>query len=164
MSTTRIGACISLVGKPRKPPLFLLFKLPSAYFTGVRLKKISKESSEVGVKFSWVNQNPFKSLYWATQGMASELATGVLVIQEIENSDEKISMLVRSQKGTFTKKATGRIRFICKDGVKVKAAIKAAIETGEGQSLTLFAEGFDASGESVSHFEYEWGIKLRKKK
>lgn len=149
---------------PSKINTFLLFKLPSAFFSGVRLKEITPEAATVAVKHRWINQNPFKSLYWATQGMASELATGVLVIQEIENSGEKISMLVRSQKGTFTKKATGRIRFICKDGAKVKAAIEEAIQTGEGQSLTLFAEGFDASGESVSHFEYEWGIKLRQKK
>ncbi|MFK7747904.1 MAG: DUF4442 domain-containing protein [Kordia sp.] len=149
---------------PSKINKFVLFKLPSAYFSGVRLKEITREAATVTVKHRWINQNPFKSLYWATQGMASELATGVLVIQEIENAGEKISMLVRSQKGTFTKKATGRIRFICNDGLKVKAAIETAVKTGEGQSLTLYAEGFDESGESVSNFEYEWGIKLRKKK
>jgi hypothetical protein len=149
---------------PSKINTFLILKLPSAYFSGVRLKEINDESAIVTVKHRWINQNPFKSLYWATQGMASELATGVLVIQEIEASGEKISMLVRSQKGTFTKKATGRIQFICKDGVKVKKAIENAVATGEGQSLTLYAEGFDEAGESVSNFEYEWGIKLRKKK
>ncbi|EDP94973.1 DUF4442 domain-containing protein [Kordia algicida OT-1] len=149
---------------PSKINKFVLFKLPSAYFSGVRVKEITDEAATVTVKHRWINQNPFKSLYWATQGMASELATGVLVIQEIETSGEKISMLVRSQKGTFTKKATGRIRFVCKDGLKVKAAIQKAIETGEGQSLFLFAEGFNEAGEPVSNFEYEWGIKLRKKK
>jgi len=149
---------------PSKINAFLLFKLPSAYFSGVRLKEITKEVATVTVKHRWINQNPFKSLYWATQGMASELATGVLVIQEIEASGEKISMLVRSQKGTFTKKATGKIRFICKDGLKVKKAIENAIATGEGQSLILYAEGFDEAGESVSNFEYEWGIKLKKKR
>lgn len=149
---------------PSKLNKFLLFKLPSAYFSGVRLKEISEDEATVTVKHRWINQNPFKSLYWATQGMASELATGVLVIQGIENSGKKISMLVRSQKGTFTKKATGRIRFVCKDGNKVKEAINNAIETGEGQSLILYAEGFDEAGDSVSNFEYEWGIKLKKKK
>lgn len=149
---------------PSKINKFLVFKLPSAYLSGVRLKEITSTEATVTVKHRWINQNPFKSLYWATQGMASELATGVLVIQEIEASGEKISMLVRSQKGTFTKKATGRIRFVCTEGLKVKEAIQTAIKTGEGQSLTLYAEGFDEAGESVSNFEYEWGIKLRKKK
>ena len=149
---------------PSKINTFLLFKLPSAFFSGVRLQEITKETATVTVKHRWINQNPFKSLYWATQGMASELATGVLVIQEIEASGKKISMLVRSQKGTFTKKATGRIQFICKDGHKVKEAIDKTIATGEGQSVILYAEGFDESGESVSHFEYEWGIKVKTKK
>jgi len=149
---------------PSKINTFLLFKLPSAYFSGVRLKEINDESATVTVKHRWINQNPFKSLYWATQGMASELATGVLVIQGIENCGEKISMLVQSQKGHFTKKATGRIRFVCNDGKKVNAAIEKAIDTGEGQSLTLYAEGLDEAGERVSNFEYEWALKLRKKK
>lgn len=149
---------------PSKINKFLLFKLPSAFFSGVRLKEITKEEAVVTVKHRWINQNPFKSLYWATQGMASELATGVLVIQEIEASGKRISMLVRSQKGTFTKKATGRIRFVCKEGLKVKETIDKAIATGEGQSLILYVEGFDESGESVSNFEYEWGIKLKTKK
>lgn len=148
---------------PSKINTFLLFKLPSAFFSGVRLKEITRETATVTVKHRWINQNPFKSLYWATQGMASELATGVLVIQEIEASGQKISMLVRSQKGTFTKKATGKIRFVCNDGLKVKEAIDKAIATEEGQSLLVYAEGFDETGESVSHFEYEWGIKLKKK-
>ncbi|WP_046744270.1 DUF4442 domain-containing protein [Kordia zhangzhouensis] len=148
---------------PSKINTFLLFKLPSAFFSGVRLKEITRETATVTVKHRWINQNPFKSLYWATQGMASELATGVLVIQEIEASGQKISMLVRSQKGTFTKKATGKIRFVCNDGLKVKEAIDKAIATEEGQSLMVYAEGFDETGESVSHFEYEWGIKLKKK-
>ena len=149
---------------PSKINSFLLFKLPSAYFSGVRLKSISDEEAVVGVKHRWINQNPFKSLYWATQGMASELATGVLVMKQIADSKQKISMLVTQQTGTFTKKASGRIRFVCKEGAKIKSAIDKAIETGEGQNVRLYVEGFDEAGDSVSNFEYQWGLKLKTKK
>jgi len=140
---------------------FLLFKLPSAYFSGVRVKSISENEAVATVKHRWINQNPFKSLYWATQGMASELATGVLVTKKIQESGKKISMLVREQKGVFTKKAVGRINFICKDGHLIDHAIQKSIETGEGQIVTMQAEGFDKQGDSVSKFEYTWGIKVK---
>ena len=140
---------------------FLLFKLPSAYFSGVRVKSISENKAIATVRHRWINQNPFKSLYWATQGMASELATGILVMQKIRKSGRNISMLVRAQKGEFTKKATGRIDFTCKDGQLIDDAIQQSIKTGEGQTVIMTSEGFDEKGDSVSKFEYTWGIKVK---
>jgi len=140
---------------------FLLFKLPSAYLSGIRVTNITEKEAMATVKHQWINQNPFKSLYWATQGMASELVTGILVMKKIADSGKKISMLVTEQSGTFTKKATGRITFICKDGDKIEAAIQKAIDTKEGQTLVMFAEGFNEEYESVSKFEYTWGIKMK---
>jgi len=140
---------------------FLLFKLPSAYFSGVRVKSINDNEAVATVKHRWINQNPFKSLYWATQGMTSELATGILVMKAIQDSGKKVSMLVRHQQGTFTKKAVGRINFICKDGHLIDKAIQESIKTGEGQTVTMISEGFDEQGDSVSKFEYTWGIKVK---
>jgi len=140
---------------------FLLFKLPSAYFSGVRVKSIHENEAIATVKHKWINQNPFKSLYWATQGMASELATGILVMKEIADSGKKISMLVTYQTGTFTKKATGRINFICKDGHLIKEAIDKTIASGEGETVTMITEGFDETGDSVSKFEYQWSVKVK---
>ena len=140
---------------------FLMFKLPSAYFSGVRVKSMNDKEAIATVKHRWINQNPFKSLYWATQGMTSELATGILVMKEIQDSGKNISMLVRQQTGTFTKKAVGRINFICKDGDLIKAAIQKAIDSGEGQTIIMTSEGFDKKGDSVSRFEYTWGLKVK---
>jgi len=140
---------------------FLLFKLPSAYLSGVRVQSISADEAVATVRHKWINKNPFKSLYWATQGMASELATGILVMKQIAESGKNISMLVTKQQGSFTKKATGRINFTCKDGKLIREAIDKAIATGEGQTIIMSAEGIDEHGESVSKFEYEWSIKMK---
>ena len=140
---------------------FLLFKLPSAYFSGVRVKSFGDNEAVATVKHRWINQNPFRSLYWATQGMASELATGILVMKKIRDSGRTISMLVRAQQGEFTKKATGRIDFVCNDGHLIDAAIQRSIDTGEGQTVTLRSEGSDEEGDIVSKFEYTWGIKVK---
>lgn len=146
---------------PRKINLYMLYKLPAAFFCGVRVVSISEEKAVVKVTHRWVNQNPFKSLYWAVQGMASEFATGILVIQEIKNSNRKISMLVTHQEGRFTKKATGKILFECTNGLLVKEAIQKTIATGDGQIIYLKADGIDSTGELVSQFRYEWSIKVK---
>ncbi len=149
---------------PRKINAFLLFKLPSAFLTGVRIKFISEKKAVVKVTYKWINQNPFKSMFWAVQGMASELSTGILVMQSIEKSGEKVSMLVTNMSATFTKKAKGKIHFECNQGDLVKEAIRKAIETNEGQTITLTSEGKNEEGVSVSKFEYEWSLKIKRNK
>ena len=73
---------------PRKLNLFLLFKLPSAFLTGVRTKSIDAQKCVVVVKHRWINQNPFKSMFWAVQGMAAELSTGALIMMKIQASNK----------------------------------------------------------------------------
>ncbi len=149
---------------PKKINLFLLTKLPSAYFCGVRLKKLSTIESTTSVKFKWINQNPFGSMFWAVQGMAAELATGALVMQKIQESGKNISMLVASNNAQFTKKAKGRITFICKDGAKLDAVMEKVIESGEGQVIVMNVVGANDEGVQVSSFNFEWTLKLKKKK
>lgn len=146
---------------PAKLNTFLLFKLPAAYISGIRVKKISEQSCEVTVKHKWINQNPFKSMYFAVQAMAAELTTGALVMYQIQKSKKKISMLVFSNKSNFTKKATGKITFTCTDGHKIEETIKKAIETKEGQTCWMKSIGRNEKGEQVSEFEFEWTVKVK---
>ncbi|TYB77104.1 DUF4442 domain-containing protein [Bizionia myxarmorum] len=147
---------------PSKLNMFLMFKLPAAYFTGVRAKTLDSEKCVVSVKHRWINQNPFKSMFWAVQGMAAELTTGALVMQKIKASGRNISMLVATNNASFSKKATGRITFVCKDGSKIDEAIKNTIETGEGQTIWMHAVGTNSENIVVSKFNFEWTLKLKK--
>ncbi|MEZ4793760.1 MAG: DUF4442 domain-containing protein [Gelidibacter sp.] len=146
---------------PSKLNSYLLFKLPSAYLCGVRTKYIDNEKCVVSVTHRWINQNPFNSMFWAVQGMAAELTTGALVMSKIMESRQKISMLVANNKGSFTKKATGRITFECMDGHLVDGAIKNAIETGEGQTVWMNSIGRNSDGVEVSTFNFEWTLKVK---
>jgi len=146
---------------PKQINWFTLFKLPSVYFSGIRVKEVDVKSCKVSVKHRWINQNPFKSMFWAVQGMAAELSTGALVMNCIKESDQKISMLVANNKASFFKKATGRITFTCTDGLKINEAINLAISSGEGQTCWMKAEGINEEGLVVSIFEFEWTVKVK---
>ncbi len=136
-------------------------KPTSAFFTGVRLRSITETTCVTTVRHRWINQNPFKSLFWAVQGMTAELSTGAMVMSAIKESGENISMLVANNKATFTKKARGRIVFTCQDGHLVKDAIEKTIATGDGQTIWMRSEGVDPDGDVVSKFEFEWTLKLK---
>ena len=146
---------------PSKLNTFLFFKIPAAFWCGVRVKDISAASCIVSVKHKWFNQNPFNSMYFAVQAMAAELSTGVLVMYHIHNSNKKVSMLVTGNSATFTKKARGRITFTCNEGAVVQDAIAAAIATGQGQVFRLHSTGMDEAGDKVSLMEFEWSVKVK---
>ena len=147
---------------PKKFNAFLMFKLPSAWLCGVRVREISNTSCTTTVTHKWINQNPFNSMFWAVQGMAAELSTGTMVIDQIRNSGHKISMLVANNKASFTKKATGKITFVCKDGDKIEAAIRATLETGEGQTFWMQSVGTNKDGLVVSTFDFEWTVRVKR--
>ena len=85
--------------------LFLFKYLPSAWLCGVRVRDLNDKKCIITVKHNWFNSNPFKSLYWAVQGMASELATGLAIIDFANKNSLNISMLVISNESKFLKKA-----------------------------------------------------------
>ena len=145
----------------KKINLFLLYKLPSAFFCGVRVKEINETQCVVTVKHRWINQNPFNSLYFAVQAMAAELSTGALVMKHIKKSEKNISMLVANNKSNFSKKATGQIAFTCNDGHLINESIHKTITTGEGQTFWMKSIGTNQKGEQVSEMDFEWSIKIK---
>ena len=147
---------------PSKINTFLFFKLPSAWLCGVRLKKITDNKTEVSVTYKWINQNPFKSMYFAVQAMAAELSTGALVMKTIQDQPKKISMLVASMEGEFIKKAVGKIYFTCEDGLLIEDIILKVLQNpAEGQICKLKVIGKNEIGEIVSKFTFNWTLKLK---
>lgn len=141
---------------------FMFFKLPSAWWCGVRLRYMDKEKAIVSVKYKWFNQNPFNSMFWAVQGMAAELTTGAMMMDQIKDTGKKISMLVANNKANFSKKATGKITFTCEDGHLIKEALDKTIATGEGQTIWMKSVGVNEDGVVVSTFDFEWTVRLKK--
>lgn len=139
----------------------LWFKIPIAKIAGLKLHYFDGQKSQVSVKYGWLNQNPFKSMFWAVQGMAAELSTGILCIDKIQKSNHKISMLVVGLQANFTKKAVGEIIFTCEQGAELDEILQKAIETKEGQTLQMRSLGVDEKGDQVSEFFFTWSFKVK---
>jgi hypothetical protein len=142
---------------------FLLFKLPSAWFCGVRVKEFDENYCKVGVRHKWINQNPFKSMYFAVQNMAAELSTGVLVMQSIKELKLPISMLVVETQSQFYKKATGFIYFECHDGELAKHTIQKSLKENCGQEIEMKVKAHNKDNDLVSEFLFKWSVKPKSK-
>lgn len=149
---------------PKHINRFLFFKLPSAWISGIRVKDITDQKAIVTATHKWINQNPFESMYFAVLAMGAELSTGILVMKKIQDTGKNISMLVTATRGEFTKKARGKIRFICEDGALVDSKIAEALETGEGVNFELTSKAYDEANDLVCTFVFQWSIKEKRKK
>ena len=145
---------------PNQINKWMLFKLPAAWLTGVRILSISDAKCEVKVRFKWINKNPYRSMFWAVQGMAAELTTGMLLTKSIQESNTNISMLLVGNKSNFYKKAVGKIKFICDQGETAKELIDLT-KKNITHKAWLKAKGFDETGDMVSEFDFEWSCKKR---
>jgi len=148
-----------LANSPFSMRLFMLWKLPLAFFAMLRIDEMTMEKASISIPYNYLNRNPFKSIYFAALSMAAELSTGILAMAHVENSTIPVSMLVLGVKAEFVKKAKTRITFICTQGELLEKTITQSITENEGKTADVFAEGFDTSGETVARFWFTWTFK-----
>ena len=144
-----------------KYTFFLFFQLPSAFFCGVRLKYLDSLKSIVSINHSWFNKNPFKSIFWAAQGMAAELTTGSLIKNAIKESGLNVSYLVVENKSSFYKKATGKIIFECNQGKELQDLFNSFNQDNNNAIIELKSVGVDSNNVKVSEFSFTWSLKVR---
>ena len=152
---------IKQITHPVKGKLFLLLKLPSAFFSGVRIQSITEERCVVTVPYKWFSQNPFRSTYFACLAMAAEMTTGVLGLMQIMGRKPAVSMLVVSLEANYFKKATDVTTFVCEDGKAIEQLVDEAIATGEARSMKAKSVGRNKAGEIVAEFYITWSFKAK---
>ncbi|MFN7013539.1 MAG: DUF4442 domain-containing protein [Bacteroidia bacterium] len=154
-------AFLNLINNRYKLKVFLINKLPLAFLAGVNLESANADKAIASIKFKWINQNPFRSIYFAALSMAAELSTGVLAMMHLYGRKPALSMLVVANTAEFYKKATGKINFTCNEGIKLKKAIENSIQSLEPQSITVSSIGIDEKGDEVAKFTFTWSFKAK---
>lgn len=155
---------LKLVNNPLLFNAFMLTKLPMGFIAGLKVKKTTVDECQITVPYRWMNQNPFRSTYFAVLSMAAEMSTGMLALMFTQDSKPSVSMLVTHLEADFVKKAMGITTFTCTDGKGINECIEKAILTGEGQSFSATSIGTSQDGVVEARFKIEWSFKARTNK
>jgi acyl-coenzyme A thioesterase PaaI-like protein len=147
---------------PVKLRLFMLRKLPLAWLAGLRLVALTPEVATVTIRYKYLTQNPFRSIYFAALAMAAELASGIQAMLHTQGGGA-VSMLVVGLAAEFNKKAVGLITFTCPDGAAIAQAIAESRATGEGRTVVCTSTGYDEAGDVVAIFRITWSFKAKTK-
>jgi acyl-coenzyme A thioesterase PaaI-like protein len=152
---------IKMIKHPVKFRMFLFWKLPAAFFSGVRIKEIDEERCIVTVPYKWLTQNPFRSTYFASLAMAAEMSTGALGMMYTQKRSPAISMLITNMEASYFKKATEKIFFVCEAGKQIHDAIENSISTNKSKSITVKSAGTNKNGDVVAEFLFTWSFKVK---
>jgi len=158
--TPQAAAFRRQVLSPTKLRLFLLRKLPMAWLAGLRLTQLTPERATVTVRYKYLTQNPFRSIYFACLAMAAELASGIQAMMHVQ-AGGPVSMLVVKMEADFTKKAVGLIAFTCPDGPRIAQAIAESRTTGQGCTAECTSTGVDEAGDVVAVFRITWSFRAK---
>ena len=109
----------------------------------------------------WRTQNPFRSTYWAAQGMAAELSTGLIPTAYAQASPVPMRMILASANARFTKMCKGKSRFEHRDADLLHEAMKETFRTGQSVECELTSVGFDERGDRVSEWIFTWSFRAR---
>ena len=140
--------------------LFLFWKLPAAWFMGIRVEECTGLRTVVRLPYGWRSQNPFRSTYFAAQCAAGELSTGLLALAALQGQPP-VSMLVTQIEASFLKKAAATLHFTCDEGEAVASCIRLAIESGQAQTLRLAAVGRLDDDTEAARVWITWSFKRR---
>ena len=124
---------------------------------------IDDEKCITSVPYKWLTQNPFRSIYFASLAMAAEMSTGSLALSNIFKRQLSVSMLLIKMEAVYFKKATGKILFGCKDGLKITDTIEKAFATGDPQSIIVKSTGKNNNDELIAEFLFTWSFKTKLK-
>lgn len=142
--------------------LFLFFfnKIPTLFWWGVKLEKLNCFESTVILPFHWRTQNPFKSIYFAAQSGAAELASGLLATMSTEGLGS-VSTLVTEVSGTYVKKANQTVYFNCIQGEEIRKIVLETVKDKAPKSIQTKVIGTFKDGTVVSTHLITWSFKSR---
>lgn len=142
--------------------LWLWRSLPLAAFAGLRVCRLDTEGCSVRLPGGWRTRNPFRSTYWAAQGMAAEMSTGAPAVALLADTPASVALLVVGLKANYEKKVVGESVFTFDDVAGMKAAIEAAAGGDEAQVFVARSVGRDREDDVVAEFEFTWSFKRRR--
>lgn len=154
----------SLLPDPLKANLMLkafsITKVPLLFATGAYVREISSDKCVVSIPFLKLVKNHLGSLYFGALAIGADACVGLLAAHKIHETGENVSLVFKSFKAEFHKRAEGRTDFICEQGNLIDQLIKNTLESRERQNQIISAYA-EVDGEKVASFELELSLKIK---
>lgn len=139
---------------------FGLLKVPLLFATSPRVKTLDDTTCEVEIPFSKIVKNHLGSMYFGALAIGADTCVGMLAMDKIQKSGEKISLIFKNFNADFLKRAEGKTVFICHEGERIQQMIASCISSGDRISEPIQAIA-QVNGETVATFTLTLSLKKK---
>ncbi|MFC1811288.1 DUF4442 domain-containing protein [Thermodesulfobacteriota bacterium] len=105
---------------------FGFFKIPLLFFVRPSIIELSDDTVVVKVPLRRRTRNHLGSMYFGALAIGADCAAGLIAMKRIQESPQSISLIFKSLKAEFLKRAEGDVYFICNQGRKISDLVAAA--------------------------------------
>lgn len=138
---------------------FGFFKIPLLFACSPKVIELDSDKCIVELPFRKIVKNHLGSVYFGALAIGADTCVGMLAMEHINESGQKISLIFKDFKAHFLKRAEGTTLFVCDQGQEISALIADVIQTQERQHRTIAAYA-EVQGEKVAEFELTLSLKV----
>ncbi len=130
---------------------FGLMKIPLILFVRPKVYQLDGERCILGIPLKRRTKNHLNSLYFGTLAIGADLASGLLAMEMIKQSNQRISLVFKDMQANFLKRVDADAVFTCSEGPKINSLIKKVLESGERhhESININVTAPDKYGDEV---------------
>lgn len=126
-----------MLGKTLLCWLFGLLKIPLIFYVRPRVISADTDHCEVKVPLTRRTKNHWKSMYLGALAIGADLAGGLILMEIIKASHEKVSFIFKDFTANFLKRPEADVHFLCKEGHKIRQAVEETIKTRDRVNTTI---------------------------
>ena len=116
---------------------FGFFKIPLLGSVNPSVIELTNTRAVVKIPLRRRTKNHLRSMYFGALAIGADCAAGLIAMNLIRESSQNISLIFKSMKAEFHKRAEGDVYFTCDQGREISELVAASIESGERVELPV---------------------------
>jgi hypothetical protein len=139
---------------------FGLTKVPLLFLVAPVVEEASEGRCVVRIPLNFLTKNHMRSMYIGVLAIGADVTGGLIALEATRRAKAQMAVIFKDMKVDFLKRPTGDVRFICEDGLAIRAAVARGLETGERQNVLVHVSA-RVKEEEVARFDMTLSIKRR---
>lgn len=139
-------------------------KVPMILFTMPHMIEASDRRCEVVIPLRYQTRNHLKSMYFGALCTGADIAGGFLAMRLSWKLKLPVSLVFKSFKCEFLKRAEDDVHFVCEDGARIAEQFQKCVQSGERLSFPVHVTAYvpkKLGTEPVARFELELSLKKK---
>lgn len=116
--------------------------VPMIGYTRPKVIKSGTEEVEIQLPLRRRNKNHWGTMYFGALAVGADLAAGLMAMNCIEKSGEKVSLVFSDFQATFHRRPDGAVRFQCSEGPQIAAQVQEAIASKSRVTKPIQVQAF----------------------